>query len=162
MSSLTYQPALRSNIARTLTGLAHRDFCARLADSHILQWFLHVGEVDSVKVFAKSSSDRLGKWVGADSMRFIHEKFPALLAATAPGGSERVTPSEAFGLPAPVSYDDIFFDSSCLKAEIHFPIDWVCTVIATASRPESAEWCRKMGAQHVIDHSGDWPAESPR
>lgn len=33
------------------------------------------------------------------------------------------------------------------------------TVIATASRPESAEWCRKMGAHHVIDHSGDWPAE---
>ncbi|MDB6079736.1 MAG: zinc-binding alcohol dehydrogenase family protein, partial [Akkermansiaceae bacterium] len=27
------------------------------------------------------------------------------------------------------------------------------TVIATASRPETQEWCRKMGAQQVIDHS---------
>jgi len=27
------------------------------------------------------------------------------------------------------------------------------TVIATASRPETADWCRAMGAQHVIDHS---------
>jgi len=26
------------------------------------------------------------------------------------------------------------------------------TVIATASRPETITWCRKMGAQHVIDH----------
>ncbi|HEX7731831.1 MAG TPA: zinc-binding alcohol dehydrogenase family protein [Rhodanobacter sp.] len=26
------------------------------------------------------------------------------------------------------------------------------TVIATASRPESADWCRAMGARHVIDH----------
>ncbi|MBD8881203.1 zinc-binding alcohol dehydrogenase family protein [Rhodanobacter sp. 7MK24] len=26
------------------------------------------------------------------------------------------------------------------------------TVIATASRPESADWCRAMGAQHVINH----------
>ena len=26
------------------------------------------------------------------------------------------------------------------------------TVIATASRPESADWCRAMGAHHVIDH----------
>ena len=26
------------------------------------------------------------------------------------------------------------------------------TVIATASRPESQQWCRKMGAQHVVDH----------
>ncbi len=30
-----------------------------------------------------------------------------------------------------------------------------CTVIATASRPESKEWCTEMGAHHVIDHSGD-------
>jgi zinc-binding alcohol dehydrogenase family protein len=27
------------------------------------------------------------------------------------------------------------------------------TVIATASRPESHDWCRGMGAHHVIDHS---------
>ncbi|QJE97788.1 zinc-binding alcohol dehydrogenase family protein [Luteolibacter luteus] len=33
------------------------------------------------------------------------------------------------------------------------------TVIATASRPETVQWCYKMGAHHVIDHSGDWPAE---
>ena len=29
------------------------------------------------------------------------------------------------------------------------------TVIATASRPETQEWCREMGAHHVIDHSTD-------
>lgn len=27
------------------------------------------------------------------------------------------------------------------------------SVIATASRPESAEWCRELGADHVVDHS---------
>lgn len=27
------------------------------------------------------------------------------------------------------------------------------TVIATASRPETAAWCRKLGAHHVIDHT---------
>ncbi len=29
------------------------------------------------------------------------------------------------------------------------------TVIATASRPESADWVRRMGAHHVVDHRGD-------
>ena len=29
------------------------------------------------------------------------------------------------------------------------------TVIATASRPETQDWVRKMGADHVIDHRGD-------
>ncbi|MDB6080160.1 MAG: NADPH:quinone reductase [Akkermansiaceae bacterium] len=33
------------------------------------------------------------------------------------------------------------------------------TVIATASRPESVSWTQSMGAHHVVDHSGDWPAQ---
>ncbi len=32
--------ALRTNIVRNLTGLDHRDFATRLADSPLLQWFL--------------------------------------------------------------------------------------------------------------------------
>ncbi len=33
------------------------------------------------------------------------------------------------------------------------------TVIATASRPESAKWVRELGADHVVDHFGDIPAQ---
>jgi len=33
------------------------------------------------------------------------------------------------------------------------------TVIATASRPSSVDWCRKLGADHVIDHSRDMGAQ---
>ena len=33
------------------------------------------------------------------------------------------------------------------------------TVIATASREESADWCRKLGADHIINHHGDMPAQ---
>jgi zinc-binding alcohol dehydrogenase family protein len=33
------------------------------------------------------------------------------------------------------------------------------TVIATASRPESQDWVRQLGAHHVIDHFGDIPAQ---
>lgn len=33
------------------------------------------------------------------------------------------------------------------------------TVIATASRTESADWCRALGADHVVDHTGDMPAQ---
>jgi NADPH2:quinone reductase len=34
-----------------------------------------------------------------------------------------------------------------------------CTIIATASRPESKKWCSELGAHHVIDHSGDLPEQ---
>ncbi|MBU9169195.1 zinc-binding alcohol dehydrogenase family protein [Burkholderia gladioli] len=33
------------------------------------------------------------------------------------------------------------------------------TVIATASRPESAKWVLELGADHVVDHFGDLPAQ---
>ena len=33
------------------------------------------------------------------------------------------------------------------------------TVVATASRPASSEWCTALGADHVIDHHGDMPAQ---
>ncbi|BDS05998.1 oxidoreductase [Oceaniferula spumae] len=33
------------------------------------------------------------------------------------------------------------------------------TVIATASRQESADWCRKLGADHIINHHDDMPAQ---
>lgn len=33
------------------------------------------------------------------------------------------------------------------------------TVIATASREESADWCRKLGADHIINHHGEMPAQ---
>jgi len=33
------------------------------------------------------------------------------------------------------------------------------TVIATASRPETAQWCRDLGAHHVIDHAKPLAAE---
>lgn len=33
------------------------------------------------------------------------------------------------------------------------------TVVATASREESASWCRKLGADHIINHHEDMPAQ---
>jgi zinc-binding alcohol dehydrogenase family protein len=33
------------------------------------------------------------------------------------------------------------------------------TVIATASRPETIEWCQRLGADHVINHGADIPAQ---
>ena len=39
--------ALRSNLAWLITGLKHRNFCIRLADRSLLQWFLQVGRVEN-------------------------------------------------------------------------------------------------------------------
>lgn len=139
--------ALRSCIARELTGLAHRPFCARLADSPLLQWFLHIGEVDSTRVFAKSSSERFEKWVSEESLRVINDKLIALLAA-AGGKNNEPSPAETFGLTEPISFDDSFFDSTCLKADIHFPVDWVLLRDATRTLMKATVLIRKHGLKN--------------
>ena len=117
--------ALRTNIARKLTGLAHREFCARLADSPLLQWFLQVGRVDTVKVFSKSTSDRITRWLSEENLRRINERLIALLSTVAVDFAAQATPSADFGLAESIACEDVFFDSTCLKANIHFPVDWV-------------------------------------
>lgn len=117
--------ALRANIARDLTGMAHREFCTRLADSRLLQWFLQIGQLDAIGTFAKSTSDRIARWVGEPGLRRINERFTALLGTVEAATGAAAGPAAGFGLPEPITCAEVFFDSTCLKANIHFPVDWV-------------------------------------
>jgi len=137
--------ALRCNIARNFTGLDHRDFCTRLADSPLLQWFLQVGEMGAIKTFAKSTSDRFARWAGEPVIRTINEKLTALLAATGPDRGAPPTPANAFGPAGAFSFDDVYFDSTCLKADIHFPIDWVLLRDAARTLMKATTLIRKHG-----------------
>jgi hypothetical protein len=140
--------ALRTNIARNLTGLDHRDFATRLADSPLLQWFLRVGEMGSIKAFSKSTSDRLSRWAGEQTVRVINEKLTALLAAPHPQNEGTKAPAATFGLAEPIRFDDIYFDSTCIKADIHFPIDWVLLRDAARTLMKATALIRKHGLKH--------------
>ena len=128
--------ALRSNIARMITGLAHRDFCIRLADSPLLQWFLQIGRVDGVTAFAKSTSDRFAHCIDADSIRKINTKLIGLLQSDS---------GVDWGLDETLSLEEVFFDSTCLKAPIHYPIDWVLLRDATRTLMKATARIRKSG-----------------
>jgi len=135
--------ALRSNIARHFKGMDHREFCTRLADSPLLQWFLQIGRVNKIKAFAKSTSDRFSRWIDEDGLRKINNKLIALLASL--GSDAAPTP---FGLKDPVSFNDIYFDSTCLKAAIHFPVDWVLLRDATRTLMKATVLIRQTGLRH--------------
>ena len=74
---------LRASVARCLMSLSHRDFCARVTDSPLLQWFLHLGELDQVETFAKSTSWRFEQLLGAESLRRINELLVLVCSAPA-------------------------------------------------------------------------------
>lgn len=135
--------ALRSNLARHIKGLDHRDFCVRLADSPLLQWFLQIGRVEGVKAFAKSTSDRFAHIIGENGLRAINTRLTALLAGTdSPSGPIDL------GLKKDIDFDDIYFDSTCLKAPIHFPVDWVLLRDATRTLMKATTLIRRAGLRH--------------
>ena len=132
--------ALRSNIARHITGMKHREFCIRLADSPLLQWFLQIGRVDGVKAFAKSTSSRFAHCIDEAGLQAINAKLIGLLNND---GS-----SNELGLAQSIRFDDIYFDSSCLKAPIHFPVDWVLLRDATRTLMKATLIIRRNGLRH--------------
>ncbi len=137
--------ALRTNIARHFKKMDHREFCTRLADSPLLQWFLQINRVDKVKAFAKSSSDRFSRWIGEDGLRKINNMLTALLAGSGSGSDTELAP---FELKEPVSFNNIYFDSTCLKAPIHFPVDWVLLRDATRTLMKATVLIRQVGLRH--------------
>ena len=107
--------ALRCNLARFLTGLSCRDFAIRAAESSLLQWFLRIGEVDGVRVPAKSTLGRFSKWVSEETMTQTNLKLVSQAVAPAQAGAP-----QPLDLIEPVDASEAFLDATCLKAIIHF------------------------------------------
>ncbi len=111
------QHALRCNIARHLTGDSYRSFSIRLADSTLFQWFTRINFFSDRKAISKSSLERYEKHFDE---AFIAKKIREWLAQLS-----NTAKAQASGLQQAISFRDIFMDSTCIKAHIHFPVDWV-------------------------------------
>lgn len=132
--------ALRCNVARLLTGLSFRDFAVRAAESSLVQWFLRISELDMVVVPAKSTLERFSKWVKEETMTQIHLKLLTQAATPATAGAP-----QPFGLTEVVDTSEVFFDSTCLKANIHYPVDWVLLRDATRTLMKATVLIRREG-----------------
>lgn len=112
--------ALRCNIARTLTGESFRKFACHLAESPLLQWFCGMGRLDAIHIPGKSSLQRYGEWIPETDMRKVVDTL--LTAATQFNPSQKQPDLE---LEEPLDLEAYFLDTTCVKLNIHFPVDWV-------------------------------------
>jgi hypothetical protein len=131
--------ALRCTIARTLLGESFRDFAARLADSPLLQWFCQVGQLDRVRVPAKSTLQRYGSWLPEEEMREVINGLVRKAGAALEDGKQ------VLELEEPLDLSAMFLDTTCVKANIHFPIDWVLLRDGVKSLMQSVELIRSHG-----------------
>ena len=117
--------ALRSNVIRELTGESARGLSVRMADSELLQWFCRIDRVDVVHVPSKSALDRYEKLVPETVVRQIVDQLNGVAASTGEEGQS------ALDLEKPLDIEALFLDTSCVRANIHFPVDWVLLRDAT-------------------------------
>jgi len=109
--------ALRCNIARHLTGESYRLFSIRMADSALFQWFTSISIFGCRKAMSKSSLERYEKCFAEE---LVAQKIRELII----GLSDTDKAIES-GVLEPVDCSQIFADSTCIKANIHFPVDWI-------------------------------------
>jgi len=107
--------ALRCTLLRTLLQEDYRGFSCQLAGNPLYQWFCLVDALDQVRVPSKSELQRFAHWLPAQPMR---EVMDGLLKGA-------VEQPRKLGLREALDVEEYFLDSTCLKANIHFPTDWV-------------------------------------
>ncbi len=132
--------ALRCNIARTLLNEHFRDFAARLADSPLLQWFVGLGVVPCVVVPAKSTLQRYAVWWPEEQVRQVVYQ----LVQTAARQPEKLE------LQKPLDLNSYFLDTTCLAANIHYPVDWVLLRDATRTLMKALQLIRQQSRKSVF------------
>jgi hypothetical protein len=133
--------ALRCNLARILIRETPRGFAARLADSPLLQFFCDLSELGRVKVPAKSTLQRYGQWWEESEVRQLLQQL-LVLGAKAP---------QQLHLPQAVDLETAFLDTTCLRAHIHYPVDWVLLRDATRTLMKSVQLIRQQGLKHRME-----------
>ena len=107
--------ALRCTILRTLLQENYRGFSCQLAGNPLYQWFCLVDALDLVRVPSKSEVQRFAHWLPAPEMRKL---IDGLLQGA-------IQHPRRLNLKESLDLEEYFVDSTCLKANIHFPTDWV-------------------------------------
>jgi hypothetical protein len=141
------QRALRCNIARTLLGENYRGFAARLADSPLLQHFCVVSRVDVVTVPSKSTLQRYDLWWPEAEVRPLMSQL-LVLGATAPA---------QLYLPTALDLESAFLDTTCLRANIHYPVDWVLLRDATRTLIKGVQLIRAQSLKHRMEPPESFP-----
>lgn len=133
------QRALRCNIARSLLNNEDfRGFAMRVADSPLLQSFCLVSRLGVIKVPSKSELERFSKWIPEAKVREV-------VAQLTRQGHDQ---PQKLNLEQPLDLDTYFLDTTCIEANIHYPVDWVLLRDATRTLMGSVILIRQQGLKH--------------
>lgn len=139
----TFRLALRYGILLAITGDSFRKLSRRVADSLLFQWFTHTSFVDGVRPVSKSTLERFEKIFPKDELSIlIHDLTGA--------AADKVAAGRLLYRETALRFDEIFADSTCVKSNIHYPVDWVLLRDATRTLAKAIALIRRRGLKHRI------------
>jgi len=136
--------ALRCTVLKGLIQVeGYRAMSASLAKCPLYRWFCGLPDFEVVRVPGKSTLHGYAHWLPV-------EKMDALLRAltTAVGDEAQ---ARIIGLENELDRGVIWVDSTCLKANIHFPVDWVLLRDGVRTLTASIATIRSHGLVYRIE-----------
>lgn len=140
---LKAQRAFRCNIVLRLKNYPFRVMAERLADSPLLQRFCLLNSLDRIKVPSKSELQRHSVLFPTELVKKITDQLNNDLLKN--------NKFNELNLANEIDFDDIFIDTTCLKAFIHFPVDWVLLRDATKTLMKGVLLIRKVGLKNRMN-----------
>ena len=137
----TFRLALRYGILLAITQESFRKLSLRVADSSLFQWFTHTSFVDGVYPVSKSTLERFEKM-------FPENELATLINDLTSAVADKVTANQLLYRETALRFDEIFADSTCVKSNIHYPVDWVLLRDATRTLTNAVDLIRKRGLKH--------------
>lgn len=131
--------ALRCEVLRKLLGEDFRGMSCRLAECPLFQWFCQIDALEAVKVPGKSVLQVYAHWLSEERMRQVINTLLRSASAEA---------EHPLGLTDPLELEAVWLDTTCVKANIHFPVDWVLFRDAVRTLMGTVAVIRRHGLRH--------------
>ena len=131
--------ALRCTLVRTLLGEDLRGCSLYLTESAFLQWFCRLDQAEVVRIPGKSALQRYGTWLPEAEMREVIGTLPGAASGQAESCPQPLNLSE------PLDLESYFLDTTCVKLNIHYPVDWVLLRDAARTLMKATMLIRKRG-----------------
>jgi hypothetical protein len=138
-----FRQALRYCILLGITDLSYRSLSVRVADSQLFQWFTYTDSIGPIRPLSKSAIERFEKL-------FSDEEISRLIDEINRAVAEKESAEKLLYRETALRFDEIFADTTCVKANIHFPVDWVLFRDAVRTLMKAVMLIRSHGLRHRI------------
>ena len=138
------QMFFRAALLRKYTTESLRVFCRGVAESPLRQKFCRINRFVEAKIFSKSALGDFENDLPADFLKRVHAK----LLLSARGKLDPKAEVNQLGLRAPVSMEHCYADTTCVQANIHYPVDWLLLRDATRTLMLACRLIRDSGLRH--------------